>query len=624
MKHERVASLADIERIEQIPLQERMEAFTTLDILRQAARRGPERAAIRFLPRGRADDEPQTVSYAELLENVYRTANFFHDLGIGATDVVSYLLPNLPETHYVIWGGQAAGIVNAVNPLLQPRQIADILTDAGSKVLVTLDESLSPELWGLAQAVRKLSPGLEHIVVIGGRDRPEEGVLSYEGSLGRYDGTQLTSGRRIAPEDIAAYFHTGGTTGTPKLAMQTHMGEAYEAWAIAMLAGLDERDEILLGLPLFHVNAVIISGLAAFLAGSGTVLLSPQGFRGPDVLPHFWRVVEKYRATLFSAVPTIYAALLNIETGGADVSSLRFAICGAAPMPVETFRAFEARTGIRILEGYGLTEGTCASSLNPPDGERRIGSIGIRFPYQDMKTVRLDEQGQEAGDCADEEVGVIAIKGPNVISGYRQARHNQGLFTRDGWLLTGDLARRDEDGYFWLTGRAKDLIIRGGHNIDPGMIEDCLHAHPAVALAAAVGRPDAYAGEIPVAYVQLRPGAVADEAELTRFARANTPEKGAAPEQVRIIDEMPVTAVGKIFKPRLRRMAAEAHFRPLLCGALGRDADIRARADERHGTVIVIDAGDQGDGPDAAMREKIAAVMAPYAFRWEIAGQGGD
>ena len=619
MKHIPVASLADIERIEQTPLQERMEAFTTLDILRSAARRWPERAAIRFLPRGRADDEARTVSYAELLENVYRTANFFNDLGVGGHDVVSYLLPNLPETHYVIWGGQAAGIVNAVNPLLQPRQIADILADAGSKVLVTLGEALSPELWALALAVRKLYPGLEHIVAIGGEDRPQDGILSYESRLGRYDGTRLASGRQIAPEDIAAYFHTGGTTGTPKLAMQTHMGEAYEAWVIAMLAGLNERDEILLGLPLFHVNAVIISGLAAFLAGSGTVLLSPQGFRGPDVLPHFWRVVEKYRATLFSAVPTIYAALLNIDKGGADVSSLRFAICGAAPMPVETFRAFEAQTGIRILEGYGLTEGTCASALNPPDGERRIGSIGIRFPYQDMKTVRIDEQGGRAEDCADEEIGVIAIKGPNVIGGYKQERHNEGLFTEDGWLLTGDLARRDKDGYFWLTGRAKDLIIRGGHNIDPGMIEDCLHAHPAVALAAAVGRPDAYAGEIPVAYVQLKPGADADEEELTRFARANTPERGAAPERVHIIAEMPVTAVGKIFKPQLRRMAAEMHFRPLLKAALGRDVDVRARADERYGTVIVIGAGGRDQASDAAMKETIAAAMAPYAFRWEMA-----
>ena len=227
-------------------------------------------------------------------------------------------------------------------------------------------------------------------------------------------------------------------------------------------------------------------------------------FRSEGVVANFWKIVEHWRINFFSGVPTLYTGLLQVPVGSADVSSLRYGLCGAAPLPVEVFRAFEAATGIRLLEGYGLTEGACVSSVNPPAGERRVGSIGIRLPHQEMKTVRLDAAGRHLGDCAAGEVGVIAISGPNVFEGYLAAEQNAGLWIDCGdgrrWLNTGDLGRFDEDGYFWLTGRQKELIIRGGHNIDPAAIEDPLHAHPDVMLVAALGRPDVYAGELPVAY----------------------------------------------------------------------------------------------------------------------------
>jgi fatty-acyl-CoA synthase len=518
-KRPAIRTLADIEAIESTPLEARFPERTTYDVIRRAAERDPDGVAVRFLRQGTAAEDPVTVSYAELFARVNQTANMLGDMGLKPGEAVSYLLPNLPQTHYVIWGGEAAGIVNAINPLLNPAQIADIMMAADSRILITLGPDADPAIWEKAQAVRKLVPRIETVIQVGGDGDERQGIYGFDALLDKYPGDRLSSGRRIAPDDIAAYFHTGGTTGSPKLARHTHWGEVYEAWVISYLADLGTEDCLLLGLPLFHVNAVVVTGLAPFMAGSSTVILSAAGYRNPSVIADFWKIVERYRATFFSAVPTIYSALLDVPIEGADVSSLRYAICGAAPMPIEVFREFEKRTGIRILEGYGLTEGTTASCLNPPDGERRVGAVGIRFPYQPMKAVRVDGDGRYRADCAPGEQGVIAINGPNVFPGYRQERFNSNIWVQDGWLNTGDLGRQDEDGYFWLTGRAKDLIIRGGHNIDPAMIEEVLHEHPAVALAAAVGKPDAYAGEIPVAYVVLKPGAEASADELKDYAR---------------------------------------------------------------------------------------------------------
>ncbi|MBC7170899.1 MAG: AMP-binding protein, partial [Polyangiaceae bacterium] len=260
-------------------------------------------------------------------------------------------------------------------------------------------------------------------------------------------------------------------------------------------------------------------------------------------------------------VPTLYSALLQVPNGRHDVSTLEYGLCGAAPMPTEVMRVVEERVGIKILEGYGLTEATCISSGNPPRGERRRGSIGLRLPGQEMKAVVLDERGAHVRDCAVDEVGVIVVSGPNVFSGYRQPQQNAGLWVdcADGrrWLNTGDLGRQDEDGYFWLTGRKKELIIRGGHNIDPATIEEPLHRHSDVELAAAVGRPDAHAGELPVAYVQLKPGRSVTEADLAEFLKEQIGERAALPKRIRIIERMPLTAVGKIYKPELKRGEAK-------------------------------------------------------------------
>jgi fatty-acyl-CoA synthase len=363
----------------------------------------------------------------------------------------------------------------------------------------------------------------------------------------------------IRPGDRSSYFCTGGTTGAPKIAMRSHANEVANAWSVGQFLGdgISAGKTLFCGLPLFHVNGVLVTGLLPFSRGAHVIIGTPAGYRGEGVIQRFWELVEHHRINFFSGVPTVYAALMQQPTQGHDLSSLEYGLCGAAPMPVELMRAFQASTGLTILEGYGLTEGTCVSTCNPPLGERRTGSIGLRLPLQAMKAVVLDDVGAYLRDCAVAEAGVLAISGPNVFAGYRNPDQDKGLWLdfndRRRWLNTGDLGRQDAEGYFYLTGRKKELIIRGGHNIDPASIEEPLHRHPDVQIAAAVGRPDIHAGELPVAYVQLKPGACVTENELLSFAREQITERAAMPKAIRLVAAMPLTGVGKIFKPELRQ-----------------------------------------------------------------------
>jgi fatty-acyl-CoA synthase len=461
-------------------------------------------------------------------------------------------------------------------------------------------------------------PSLRAVLVVGESGPLPPRVLSFAAELDRHPGDRLVSGRRIQCGDIASCFHTGGTTGVPKVAQHTHLNELANAWSGAAMLGLGSRDSLLCGLPLFHVNGVLVTGLMPFMLGAKVVLLGAEGYRSKTAIAHFWRNVARFRATFFSGVPTLYSALLGVPIGRADVSSLRYAICGAAPMPPELIRKFESATGVKILEGYGLTEGTCVSAVNPRDGIRPAGAIGFRMPYQQMKAVVLDAEGGYARDCGVDEIGHIVIRGPNVFPGYTDENANRGIWIGDGWLKTGDLGRQDADGRFWLTGREKDLIIRGGHNLDPSMIEEAMMRHPAVQMAAAVGKPDAYAGELPVVYVALRPGQSATTDELLRHAQATIPERAAVPHEVFVRDALPVTAVGKIFKQALRFDAVQRVVEAALPELDGVETfEVVVSADARHGTlarVIATPLRRDAGAVESAIRE----ALGRFNIRCEI------
>ncbi len=616
-------SLADVEAIEAVLIEQRLEGLeSTYDVIVRAAQRTPEAGALVFVPNGDSTAVAQEITYRGLLQKVTQAANAFHALGVGPTDVVSYVLPNLPETHYTIWGGETAGIASAVNPLLEPDHIAHILNAVQAKVLVTLGPALGGPLWQKVDAVRRHVPSLRFVLAVSEEHALPDGVLPFAGELDRQPGDRLASGRRIRRGDIAAYFHTGGTTGLPKVAQHTHLNELADAWSGAAMLGLNSRDTLLCGLPLFHVNGVVATGITPFMVGAKVVLLGAEGFRSKETISHFWRNVERFRASYFSAVPTVFSSLLGVPLAGADVSSLRYALCGAAPMPPELIRRFEAATGVRILEGYGLTEGTCVSSLNPRDGSRPAGSIGLRIPYQQIKAVVLDPDGRYARDCAVDEIGHLVIKGPNVFPGYKDAAANRNIWAAEGWLKTGDLARQDSDGRFWLTGRQKDLIIRGGHNIDPLMIEEAMIRHPAVQMAAAVGKPDAYSGELPVVYLTLRPGTTATAEELAAFAKSTIPERAAVPSEVIVRDSVPVTAVGKIFKPELRFDAAKRALEAAL-GGVGAGAakfEVTVGPHDRYGTFAAVVATPlQADtrSLEAAVRQALDRFSVRYEITWK-------
>jgi len=615
-----IRNLADIGAIEKVPLSERVKGSSTYELIEQGASIDPNAKAISFMLTGDAYDQPQEITYLQLLGRIRQTANMFSDLGVGPTDVVTYVLPNLPQTHFILWGGEAAGIANPINPMLEPATIRDICSAAGTKVLVTLAEFPGTDIWRKVDSIRKEIPSLEHVVRVMGPSDEASGIIGYEEKIDQYPADRLTSGRRFDPDDIASLYHTGGTTGRPKLARRTHHNEMVLAWDLKAGTELQRGETVMCGLPLFHCNGTCVTGLMPFSVGAHVVLLSASGYRDMAVMKNFYKIVERYRPVFFSCVPTVLSVLLGIPKGDADISSLRYVVCGAAPLSVELFKRFQEYTGMKIIEGYGLTESACASAVNPKDGEKKVGSIGIRLPYQEMKVAILDESGEYVRDAETGEIGVIAIKGPCVFKGYVEDVHNKGIWIQGEWFNTGDLGRQDEDGYFWLTGRRKELIIRGGHNIDPATIEEPLYQMEQIQTTAAVGRPDPHAGEVPVAYVQLKEGASATTDEIMEWARRKIGERAAVPKEVFIIDQIPLTAVGKIFKPALRWDATRRVYEQELAalGDLARSVKVEVGEHRVHGTSATIRIKPSAGADAGTIRRKVSEILELYTVHYEV------
>jgi len=623
MKVERlnIRSAADVRAQSAVPLASRYSERSTYELLRASAATHADRPALTFLMRGTLDEEPFVYRYREFVARVTQAANAFNRLGPGAGNVVAYLLPNLPQTHFTIWGGETAGRVAAINPLLESSQILQILRAVRARLLVTLAPGVPGlDLWAKCAPIVNEVETLEHLLcvdpvrlvskTVAATSYPRHGRLAvhdFDVLLDREPDSRLDFARQIEPGDIASLFHTGGTTGMPKVAPHTQANEVFLAWSVAATLGIEPGQSILCGLPLFHVNAPLATGLAVWAAGGNVVLATPSGYRTPGLLPNLWGLLARHHVYAMMAVPTVYASLLDIPSGEHDLSGLRHCLVGAAPMPIEVFNRFERVTGVKLLEGYGMTEGTAVSSLNPVEGQRKVGSIGLPLPYTELAAAIVEgttlQRFAETG-----EVGVLLMRGPNVFPGYMDPTHDAGAWVVDPegkrWFNSGDLVRYDEDGYLWLAGRAKDIIIRGGHNIDPQMIEERLCEHPDVVLAAAVGQLDAHAGEVPIAYVVLRDGSLTSAEALREFAAEHVPERAAVPVRIEIIPQMPMTAVGKIFKPRLRHLAIER-----ICGevlqASGIEATVTVRDDKRLGTVAVIhlaNAASRSDATDALAR----------------------
>jgi len=541
---------------------------STYELLASAARAWPDAVATQWIPEPADYARCRELTYAELAGTVTRIANGLARLGIGREDAVTLRGPNCAGLLAATLAAQAAGIAAPVSPALGADQIAGLIRRTGSPVLIAAGPEADPGLWQRLTAVARRAR-MRAVIAL----RPD-GAAGVPPALDAGPGLpalyldELADGqpagnlagiRPAGAADLAAFVHTGGTTGTPKVAAHTHANQLACARGIAESSGLAPGDGVLAGLPLFHVNALIVTGFAPLLSGARVVWPGPAGYRAPDLYARFWKIVEHYQIAAMSAVPTVYSGLTQVPVD-ADISSLTLLIVGAAPLPPAVRDGFAQHTGRRLLEGYGLTEATCASTWNRP-GADRPGSVGQALPGQQVKAVQAGADGSWH-DCAPGEAGVLVIGGQAVFAGYVTdprddgPRVSRGATVRDGWLDTGDLGHVDADGYVHLTGRAKDLIVRGGHNIDPQVIEEALLAHPGVTAAAAVGQPDVHAGEVPVAYVVPADPAVFDEAGLLAWAGKTIGEPAARPRRIYAIPAIPLTAVGKQFRPALAADAA--------------------------------------------------------------------
>lgn len=618
--HPRFTTATDVADFESVPYADRIAAASTFDAIRLGAANNPDAPAIRLLPGASHDDTPIEISHARFIARVTQTANLFHALGVGPGDVVSFLLPLLPESFFVLFGAEAAGIANPVNPLLEPHQIAEILNAANTKVLVVLGPTPGSDIWEKVMKVRGELKHLSAIVQVNGTAVNDPGVLRFETLLAHQPADRLLSARQIAATDVAAYFHTGGTTGTPKLVRHTHGNQVYQAWACNLMLKSTPGRNMLYGMPLFHVGGSLSQALAALAAGNCLVVLSAAGWRNPAALKNLWPLVHRYRPEILSSVPTILAASLSAPAGEADLSSLTYCAGGGSAIPVAVAQALQARLGTPVIEVYGMTETSSVHTLSYPDRPIRLGSVGHAVPYSRVRIVRIDADGRYLGDCETNEIGVVAMAGPGVFDGYLNAVHNQGAFVEPGWVNSGDLGRLDSEGYLWITGRAKDLVIRGGHNIDPTPIEEVFYQHPAVGLAALVGQPDAYAGELPLAYVQLKPGATVAPGELEQWVRERTPERAAVPVEIVVIDPMPLTGVGKVFKPQLRWDAAGRVFARALAplGAQGVELAVRVGAHGTHGSLATVTVHGVATEARAAIAQQISSQLDPFVIRHEI------
>ncbi|ABD55830.1 acyl-CoA synthetase [Jannaschia sp. CCS1] len=622
----RFASLEDVKAIEaENPWPASQPAVTLYELLTNTKNAHGALNAITFQLFSGATDPAETLSWSDFHGRVTQAANLFRSLGVGPTDTVAYLLPNCNETAITLLGGAVAGIAAPINPLLEPEQIASILRETGAKVVVTLKPFPKTDVAQKVNEALAMAPGVKTVLEVdllryltGLKKfivpflRPKNPaqhnarVLNFTAELNKQNKT--LDFEDVREDRVACYFHTGGTTGMPKVAQHTYSGMIYNGW-IGHTLLFTEKDTVICPLPLFHVFACHVILMAMVASGGHVVFPTPQGYRGEGVFDNFWKLVERWQVTFIITVPTAISAMMQRPVD-ADISSVKTAFSGSAPLPVELFRRFEKATGVTLIEGYGLTEATCLVSCNPVEGEKKIGSIGVTFPHTDVKIITGTPNGPVEAER--DSIGEICISNPGVFSGrtYTEVDKNKNLYYFGDYLRTGDLGRFDEDGYLWITGRAKDLIIRGGHNIDPAEIEETLAGHEAVAFAGAIGQPDAFAGELPCAYVELVEGATITEAELMAHCSTHVHERAAVPKYLEILDELPKTAVGKVFKPDLRKKAITRIYNAALEKEGHAARVIEVREDKKRGLVAYLDQ----NGADA---EGVGKVLGEFTRPWE-------
>jgi len=538
------------------------------ELLRKSAEKHPDSTAIIYLGK--------KITYRELDLFSDRFAAALHDLGVKKGDRVAVYLPNIPQYVIGYYGASKVGaVVTAVSPLYKERELEYQIKDSGAETLIFLDL-----LYPIVKTAREKTK-LKHLIVANiGEYLPSakrilgsllKKVPSHEvpRETGVYHFRELVDKSTAAPlrveinpkEDLAALQYTGGTTGVPKGAMLTHFNLVSNAVAcVAWLYGKEPKeaqDVFLTVIPLFHIYGMT-TAMNAPIYLAGTMVLLPR----PDPLD-ILKAIQENRVTIYCGVPTLYSILINHpDISKYNLKSVKFCISGASPLPPEVQKRFMELTGGVLVEGYGLTESSPVTHGNPLDPTLKtvkMGSIGIPWPDTDAKIVDVETGAKELSVG---EVGELIIKGPQIMKGYWNQPEETDAVLRDGWLYTGDIGKMDEDGYFYITDRKKDLIKYKGFSVYPREIEDVLYEHPAIKLCAVVGRPDKTAGEIPKAFVVLKEGATATEDEIKKFVRARVAPYKAIRE-IEFRAELPMSVVGKVLRRTLKEEEKEKKKKPL-------------------------------------------------------------
>jgi len=478
-----------------------------------------------------------TFSYAQVDEISGRVASALLAHGLHRGDKVAVQLPNLPQFVFTYFAILKAGLVMVpLNPLLKAPEIAYQLQDSECRMLITFEGFTDEAVAGARQAEDVPT----YVVNLPGHDQRPEGTRHYDELYFADDTGEIEP---TNADDTAVIIYTSGTTGKPKGAELTHYQLYMNCTVAGELFGFRDDDIGVAVLPMFHVFG-LSSVLNTTVRFAGTLVLIPR-FEPDAVLD----AIARYRATIFSGVPTMYYALLQADLAGRDLSSLRVGISGGAAIPGEVIRAFEEKfPGVVILEGYGLSETASTTTFNISAEQRKVLSIGKPIWGVEVRVVDDEDKPLPPGP---ENIGEIVIRGHNVMKGYYRNPDATAEAFRGGWFHTGDLAYADEDGYLFVVDRKKDLLIRGGYNVYPREIEEVLFAHPAVAEAAVIGRPDPRLGEEVVAVVVLKPGAQADPDDIIAYCR----ERLAAykyPREIIIVSDLPKGPTGKILKRELR------------------------------------------------------------------------
>ena len=519
-------------------------------MLEGASRRAPKRTAFIYFG--------ARISYGAFQDHVNRAASGLQALGVQPGDRVALMMPNRPQFPMAYFGALRAGaIVTATSPIYTARETAHQWRDSGAMVAI-VDRKLAH----IAAAVPHECPELKHIVLTGHREYYATAYGTLDRKLQSKAKLSPKAGQPISwvdllrhdhrpkpvpttPADVACLQYTGGTTGTSKGAMLTHQNLVTNACqATADLGCRGDGSEVsVAALPFFHIYAMTCVMITSIYIG-GTVVIIPR-FELRAAL----NVIKKHRPTFYHGVPTMYVAFNdapNVRRYG--FHSLRVCMSGGAPLPLEVRQKFEALTGGKLVEGYGLTETSPVTHVNPPEGEIRTGSIGL--PIVDTESRIMDvETGTREMPVG--QAGEIAIRGPQVMKGYWNKPEETALVLRDGWLYTGDIARKDEAGYYYIVDRKKDLIIAGGFNIYPREVEEVLFEHPKVKEAIVIGVPDAYRGETVKAFIVTQGGATVTAEEIMAFCRKHLASY-KVPRMVEFRESLPKSGVGKYLRRALR------------------------------------------------------------------------